>query len=161
MEKAATNDALLRSHLEYIAAVEVRAVAQVLIGYISAQSGVTGEANLHGVMRACNYRIGDENPLAFIFNRASLLFYVRGPAMRLPAVDALIDAWVPGEGLIVGRNPAGELTVKVTTAAQARFINETLVRPVLKIYGVDVSPPQPDDSVPSELVSGPVHRFSE
>ncbi len=161
MAKTASTDALLRSHLDYIAADEARRAAHLLIGYIDAQSGVTGEANLHGVIRAYKYMVGRDNPLAFIFNQESLLFYVRNPALRLSAVAALADSWIPGKGLAAKRNPAGELTVKVTTEAQARFINATLVRPLLKIYGVNASLPEKDDSVPEELVSGPVHQFSE
>ena len=104
LNDSAVDSRLLESHLTFVASDAVRRAARSLVDYAEGQPGVVGEANLHGVVRAYKYVIGTENPLAFIFNRSSLLFYVRNPALRLPAVRALVDRWELREGHTRRRN---------------------------------------------------------
>lgn len=116
----AKNAALLPEHLQYIADADVRDAFVYLLGLAASDPRFQCYGELKGAIR--DFRFLDVNGqqlFSFIVNRASLLFYVRAPAIN-SGQFALADLRVSFPDASV--NNAGEWTVRIQRIADARVL---------------------------------------
>lgn len=102
-----------------------RAYLNVLLAVTAA--GYRAIPRAKGVVQEMQIRDrGNRQPFALIINKASLLFYVRRPALdQYPGLPAEASGLF-GEAVVGDANSANELRIRITTAADADRVTEWL-----------------------------------
>ena len=119
MRESGFNHAVFDEHRAFITSDAARKAYDLLTGHALAlpdyQCLSVGRGQQKKYFRY--RRNGGDQPFAFIVNRANLLFYIRpaGLATSSAAVREL-EQVLPGR---IGSNPAGEVTIRVDSAAAA------------------------------------------
>jgi DGQHR domain-containing protein len=97
-----------------------------LVEYAEGHPALRFAPAMHGVIRTFAYFCDGTFAFAFTVNKASLLFYVRAPALRWRATRVILDG-IRGTGkLTLGNNPAGEVTARIVDARDADLVNELI-----------------------------------
>jgi DGQHR domain-containing protein len=131
MKAADFNHDLLREHLDYIAETDVRRAAIRLIKHAETHPTLSCAPAMHGVIRTFAYHLDGAFLFAFIFNKSSILFYVRPPALRWASTQNVLDAPDVSKELTLRTNSAGEVTVKIVTDRDADSVNRHLIDRIL------------------------------
>src|SRR6202020_617298 len=88
------SDSLLSESLEHIESESVRLAANSLVAAALKSPGIECAPGYHGAIRTFRYIVADDLLFAFIFNKASLLFYVRRPALRDVRVNRIVETFL-------------------------------------------------------------------
>lgn len=110
---------LLISHLDTISASGVREAYLYLTHHAATLPAYECRPQVKGAIRDFRYYQGAEQPFAFIVNQQSLLWYFRPPGLKLPAASV---SQLQREFDEVRENPAGEITVRISTLEDAQRI---------------------------------------
>ena len=128
------NESLLCEHVDQVDSVDVKRAAATLTQHAERAIDIQCGPGMQGVIRTFGYHVDGERAFAFIFNKTSLLFYVRKPALAWITTGPVIEAARGARQLDIASNAAGEITVRVISPAQAKRVNETLIDPIVDAH---------------------------
>ena len=140
MESPLSDKHLLADCLESVVSVDARKAAEALIEYAEQHPFIQCQAVMQGYLRSFRYRVAGDWVFAFIFNRSSVLFYIRRPAMRLNATKDLVKDLQSREfpSLVLSR--LGEAQIRISTLGDAKLLISKAIEPILATYIPGITP---------------------
>lgn len=116
---------LILAHLDTITVPAVREAYLYLTHHAATLTDYECRPQDKGEVRDFRYYQGAEQPFAFIVNQQSLLWYFRPAGLTHPAASV---AGLEARFTEVRRNPAGEITVRITSLEDAKRLVDRVFR---------------------------------